>query len=205
MKIELNPEIVCGLWDYMCRTHVLKVKSKSNSCLCKIIRPFTGLSKKVWKKVSTLLGRTLYTDIKPGIETEDTSLLGHCALITHECQHRIQNDLDPAYPLKYAFSKRKRMEYEVDAYTCNMELYRELTNDLIPIDAILDKLRLYKLSESLLEAARVILKRRSEMVWKYGAITKAGKEALWYLYQYQITSKLVIRMPKEENKSRVLL
>lgn len=202
--MNLTSEITSGLWQFMCQAYGLKVRKKSTSLLCKIIRPFTGIPEDKWKNFSTTIGHSIYTDIVPGIEDERTSLLGQCCLIPHECQHRVQNDKDWLFPLKYPLFEDCRARSEVDAYTCNMEIYRELCDAMIPVSAIVDKLRYYRLSESNLRDAERILKIRSEMIWRDGAITEAGKKALSYLIQFQVQRRCSIRLKPVEDFLKVL-
>jgi hypothetical protein len=146
-----------------------------------------------WDKCSVMIGHTLYTDIIPGIVDANTSLLGQVCSITHECQHIIQYDSERAYLMRYFLSSRYRARKEIEAYICNMEIYHELTGEMIPVFVILDKLESYQLCSKDLRIADEMLKERFNSIRLGGVKNESSKAVITWLTQYQITNKCSIR------------
>jgi hypothetical protein len=194
--IEITPEIVRDYWEHMCKLFGIRVKKKTGSLLMPIARLFAGIAPDVWAKFSTIIGHILYTDVEPGREGGDVSLLGQICLITHECQHVVQCDRDCLYSLQYLLSSKSRAEYETDAYTCNLEMYRYFTGGFIPVSAIVEKLKLYKLTRADLATAEKTLNTRTEMIRYGGNITAASLTAAVYF------SMLVSRLKAKITTSR---
>lgn len=181
MNINLTPEMVSDFWLHMLLKHGLKIKPKSKSILCKIIRPFTGMSKEQWAKVSITIGRNLYIDFVPGYKEGAPSLTSQCGLIAHECQHRVQNDKDWLFPVKYIFSKMYRAKCEVEAYLCNMVVSYYLTGRMSTVSEILNILKIYRLSPRATELAKKTLTFKRDLIKiGYTFTETAGNSAILY-------------------------
>jgi len=184
--IKLTEETVKKYWAYMTKKFKIRVKKKTGSWLMALIQPFTGISKKDWPRFSTMLGRTLYTDIVPG--EQESSLLSQIILITHECQHRAQQYRRAfSFSLQYLFSPRFRMRIECGAYESEMEIYFKILGEAPPYSTFMDKLKFYLLRQKDLEKAAIILSNSRASVVQGFVTTSAGRHGLyWFALKGQV-------------------
>ena len=181
LDIIITPELVIDTWGYMFHEYGITPTSKSSSPFMTLIRPFTGIDRKHWARFSTLIGHTLYTDIELGVETPKLSLLGQLLIIPHECQHKIQDDNEVFYPVKYLCSKWYRVKTEIDGYTCNQELFYLLTGRIIPIERFVERLTNYQLDDKHLKFAESRLLVRTARIESGEYLMKPAKMAAVYL------------------------
>lgn len=115
---------------------------------------------------TTVVGRRIYLPYEPGASDEPERLWREVATAVHEHQHIVQARRDgfPRFAALYLASPMARARYEAEAYGCDMEIGHWAGVGARSVQAVMDALGQYGLSDAALVEARSMLEEHAEAV-----------------------------------------
>ena len=180
----LTGTLVKEFSQYMFDRYEIVVKKKTGNWLMSIVRVFLGFTKEKWAEFSTKIGKYLYTDMTFGLSASFFGLVRQAGLIVHECAHSTLSWYS------YATDRTYRTLEECEGYAGTMFVYHHITGDMIPIEAIIDKLKSYKLDGPNLESARLVLEKHSMTIQCGGFPIEPAKTAARWMDENGVTESI---------------
>ena len=187
MTHKLTPELVKGLFGFMCSSYHSKVVAKDGSAAMKAAGWALSLMRiedqnEFLNDFSTTLGRTIYIPYVPGEACDGWPLEHQIASIVHEHLHVEQYNAGGwTWQWNYLTNPTKRAGYEAEAYATELETYYWYNKSHLDVHELASVLYSYGCSSADVAVTEAHLKACSAIAWAGGVIHAPSQKAIAWL------------------------
>jgi hypothetical protein len=120
---------VLAFWDAMARKYGSRTVAKATAIEMRVVGRFlqgVGVvdAEAFQTRFTTVIGRRIYAPFQPGDASSGEARWRQLCVCVHEHQHivQLQRDGRVRFSTRYALQRAARTEYEIEAYTCDLEM-----------------------------------------------------------------------------------